>query len=821
MFPNIQGLTNEEVKKRQQQFGFNVLPEKAPPSKLSLLVQQLKNPLVYVLLFAVIVTLIIGHLSDALIILLAVVINTVLGFIQENKASNALEALKHYITSEAIVIREGKRITINTSDIVPGDSVILNQGVKIPADGKLFFANRLYIDESVLTGESLPVGKNKDDHVFMGTTISSGQAILLVETIGATTKMGSIAKQIQEKKEDTPLQEQLKTFSKQLVFIVCSCVIIVFVLGILFQYNIKEIFVISVALAVSSIPEGLIVSLTVILAIGMQKIIKYRGLVRKLSAAETLGGVTVICVDKTGTLTQGKMKVVDYIGDKKKLAEQVLLANDLDDPIVISAFEWGRTVIGNFVSKHPRLDSIPFSSKERFFVSLHKWSDNNVLFVNGAPELILEWTTLSETEKREITKTIDNLTKQGKRLIGFARKNVSSDKKTLKTKDAKEKLTWIGILAFSDPVRLGVKDALKLAEEAGIKTTVITGDYAKTSEFVMSELGMSVKKDEILTGNQLEKLSVEELAQKVKSIRLFARTTPDQKLMIVEAMKKNGEIVAMMGDGVNDAPALHKADIGIVVNEATDVAKESADLVLLDSNFATIVGAIEEGRGMFENIRKIILYLMSDAFTEILVIIGGITLGLPLPITAVQILWINLVSDGFPNLALTIDPKRNNIMKENPRLPGERLVNKWMITLICIVSAVAGTIALLFFVIIYKTTGDIVMARSVAFMTIGLNSLIYVFSVRTLMTPFWENSLFKNKWLIIAVLMGLGLQILPFTTPVIRQFFGISHLPLLYWIIGIGLSILMFFVIEIFKLAYRYGNLFFPHPLLKNFGNRN
>jgi Ca2+-transporting ATPase len=804
MFTNGSGLSNEEVEKRQRQYGQNILPEKLPPSQFFLLLQQLKSPFVYVLLSATVITFIIGHITDSLIIFLAVVINTILGFIQESRANSALFALKHYVVSKATVIRNGKRMSVNMAGIVPGDTVILDQGTKIPADGKLTFANRLYIDEAVLTGESLPVNKNKGDIVYMGTVVSSGQAVLLVETIGAATKMGAIALQIQEKEEDTPLQKQLKTFSKQLVVLIGALTIIVFILGLLHKFSLVEIFITSVALAVSSIPEGLLVSLTVVLAIGMQKIIKHRGLVRKLSAAETLGGVTVICVDKTGTLTQGKMKVVDYLGDKKQLAEQVLLANDLDDPIVISAFEWGRTIISDFVSEHVRLDSIPFSPKERFFVSLHEWSDmKNMVFVNGAPELLLGWTTASETEKKEITENINNLTKQGKRLIGFARKEVSEDKKGLETGDAKGGLTWIGILAFNDPVRLGVKEALGLAHEAGIKTTVITGDYPKTSEFVLSELGIPVKKDEILLGSQLEKLTLEELARKVKFIRLFARTSPDQKLMIVEALKRNGEIVAMMGDGVNDAPALHKADIGIVVGDATDVAKESADLVLLDSNFATIIGAIEEGRAMFENIRKIILYLLSDAFAEIIVVTGGIAIGLPLPITAVQILWINLISDGFPDLALTIDPKRADIMKENPRLPQERLVNRWMVTLIGLVSFTAGLIALFSFIIVYKMTDDIIMARSVAFITLGLNSLTYVFSVRALMTPFWKNHLFENRWLLVAVLAGFGLQVLPFTTTSLRQFFGLSNLGPIYWLLAIGLSIFMFFVIEIFKAGYK------------------
>lgn len=805
MFPNESGLSREEVIKRQQQHGLNVLPEKPPPSQLSLVVAQLKSPLVYILLIAALVTIAIGHVTDAVIILIAVFLNTILGYIQERRATNALLALKKYVTHKSIVIREGKRISVHTTHIVPGDIVVLDQGVKIPADGILFFANRLYIDESLLTGESVPVGKKKDDEVSMGTIVASGQGMMRVETIGAQTKMGTIAAHIQQDEEDTPLQRQLKKFSKQLVIVIGILITLVLLLGIIYQFSLTEIFVISVALAVSSIPEGLLVSLTVVLAIGMQKIVKHRGLVKKLSAAETLGGVTVICIDKTGTLTQGKMEVVDHLGDEKELAKQVLLANDLDDPMIISAFTWGRTIIQDFVSEHQRLDSIPFSPKERFFISLHTWTDTtNMIFVNGAPELLLSWSNVSENEKKEIRDTIETLTKQGKRLIGFARKEVDNTKKTIEHDDAKDELMWIGLLAFSDPVRLGVKEALDIAKTAGIKTIVITGDYSKTSEFVLSELGMPVDEKEILLGEELENITPDTLTEKVKIIRLFARTTPDQKLLIVDALKRNGEIVAMMGDGVNDAPALHKADIGIVVGEATDVAKESADLVLLDSNFSTIVKAIEEGRSMFENIRKIILYLMSDAFSEIIVIIGGIILHLPLPITAVQILWINLVSDGFPNLSLTIDPKRRDLMKEHPRNPNERLVNRWMIVLIGAVSTVAGLLALSSFVVLYKISGDLVLARSFTFIVLGLNSLTYVFSVRALMTPFWKNHVFENKWLVLAVGAGFCLQVVPFLTPSLRHFFGLTHLSFSYWSTAIALSITMFFVIEVFKLVYRY-----------------
>ncbi|KKR11921.1 MAG: Calcium-translocating P-type ATPase, PMCA-type [Candidatus Woesebacteria bacterium GW2011_GWA1_39_21] len=803
MFPNKDGLSGEEAEKRLKKYGLNLLPEKSPPSQLSLFITQLKSPLVYVLLFASLVTLAIGHLSDSFIIFLAVFINTILGFIQEKRASDALYALKSYIADKTTVIRDGKRVVIDTPTIVVGDLVVLNQGVKVPADGELIFANRLYFDESIITGEGTPVLKEKNGEAFMGATVSVGQGIMKVEKTGIATKIGRIAEQVQKTDEDTPLQKQLKSFSKKLVVVIVVLTTLVFIIGLVRGENLVEIFTTSVALAVSSIPEGLLVSLTVILAIGMQKILRRRGLVRELSSAETLGGVTTICVDKTGTLTQGKMEMTDYVGDKEALAKQALLANDLDDPLVIAAFEWGRTIIKDYIQEHPRLDSIPFSSKERYFMSLHKWSGNdNIIFINGAPDLLLERCILSENKKVEIENTIDDLAGQGKRLIGLAKKMVSHRKKILVEADAKSDLEWVGLLAFSDPVRLGVSEALGQAKEAGIKVMVITGDYTNTSEFVLSEIGMPVTKEEIITGGQLEKMAKEELARKVKVIRLFARTTPDQKLKIVEALKANGEVVAMMGDGVNDAPALHKADIGIVVEEATDVAKESADLVLLDSNFATIIAAIEEGRGIFDNIRKIILYLMSDAFGEIIVVIGGILLGLPLPITAVQILWINLISDGFPNLALTIDPKRSGIMKEKPRLSKEPLVSLWMILLIGIISLTSGLVALLFFHYIYSSSSDITLARSAAFATLGLNSLVYVFAVRTLTVPFWKNNLFENQWLILAVILGFSLQILPFATPTFREFFGIEYLSMNYWFMAICFSLLMFVFVELFKLVY-------------------
>lgn len=803
MLPRLTGLSTQAAQKLLSQNGPNVLPEKSPPSDFTIFLSQFKNPLVYVLLFAGVITFILRHIPDTLIITFAVLLNSVLGFFQERKAGKALLSLKKLLTPQANVIRDGKKQKIEARDLVVGDYVVLVSGDKIPADGNLVSTNRFFVDEAILTGESQAVSKNEGDEVFAGTTVSSGQGVFVVSVTGALTKIGKIATQVQEPSEETPLKKQLTAFSKSLVIIILTLTLLVFVIGLLRGNPAVEIFKTAVALAVSAIPEGLLISLTVVLALGMQKILKRNGLVRNLTSAETLGGVSTICVDKTGTLTEGKMKVVNFVGDRLELANQTVLANDLDDPLVISAFEWGKKYSSEKIENHPRIDSIPFSSEERFFASLNNEAKKNTLFVNGAPDFLLSWSKASNGEKREYLKIIEELTSQGKRLIGFAKKSV--DKKTKKITDSlvKKDLEFVGIIAFSDPPRAGVSEALEIAKKAGIKIVVITGDYPKTAQSLMSQIGLKVLENEILTGVDLEKLDENDLKQIIKKVSLFARTTPEQKLRIVESLKREGEVVAMMGDGVNDAPALNRADIGIVVGSASDVSKESSDLILLDSNFATIVSAVEEGRGMFENIRKNILYLLSDAFGEIVVVVLAILLGLPLPISAIQILWINLVSDGFPSLALTVDPKSPKIMNFPPRSSGEKVVSSWMKVLILIVSFSSGIVALVYFIWIYKTSGDIILARSVAFLTLGLNSLLYVFSVRNLTVPFWKSNLFANKWLILAVFAGFLLQAVPFLTETTRNFFQVSKLGIFHWSIAISLSLLMFFIVEVSKIVFK------------------
>src|SRR3989338_1454540 len=620
---NYSGLPSKEAEKRQKEYGKNVLPEKPPPPSLSIFFSQFRNPLVYVLLVAGIVTFFLGDYSDTLIIFFVVLVNSILGYFQEQKASKALASLKALVHPTADVIRDCKEVRIDVTEVVPGDIVELELGDKIPADGKLVSANRLFIEEAILTGESMPVEKTEGKEVFMGTIVASGEGLMEVSAIATSTEMGKIAVSVQKPHEDTPLTIQLKIFSSQLTLLVIILTVFVFSIGFITSKDLVEMFKTSVALAVSSIPEGLLIALTVVLAVGMQRILKKKGLVRNLVSAETLGGVTTICVDKTGTLTYGKLKVFEEHGDVEKVCIQHFATSD--DPIMVAARGWLKENSTHFDKAQQSfnkecelIDSIPFTPQNRFYASLIEHRDGNrEVYINGAPEHLLDWSTLSEPEAKKITAKIHILTREGKRVIGMAKKDVPETFQKISESDVMENLEWVGMLVFTDPVMVGVKEAFKQTYNAGIKTILITGDYANTALCVMDELEMEVDKDRVIFGSELEKISENEVADKLrhfykegKGAILFARTKPEQKLKVINALKKNGEVVAMMGDGVNDAPALHRADIGVVVGDATDVAKESADLVLLDSSFEKIVETIKEGRGIFENIRKIILYLL-------------------------------------------------------------------------------------------------------------------------------------------------------------------------------------------------------------------
>ncbi len=810
---DVVGLTTGEAHALLAKHGPNTLPERPPPSDVAIFASQLKNPLVYVLLGAALITFLLRDFADTTIILIAVFINAILGFWQERRANRALVALKKLLVFHAEIIRDGQRKSIISSEIVPGDVVILPPGGSVPADGVMLESKSLFINEAILTGEAVPVAKKRNEAALFGTVVIAGHGKMLVTKTGALTQMGKIASQLGPEEQVTPFKYQLIVLSRHLALLVGALAAVVFGVGSITGRPVVEMFVTSVALAVSAIPEGLLISATAVLAIGMQRILRKKGLVRRLLAAETLGGVTTLCIDKTGTLTEGTLTVKEALFTDQEMGRKaVILINDRYDPLEIAAWEWVRTKgdAQDILKRHPRVDEMPFSSAERFAATLHREADGGgktrTLVVSGAPELVLGWSRLPQSEKTWWKNKIDELATKGMRLTGFAYKKVRRDKKRIRPVDVKSELVWLGLMAFADPVRPDAKRVLEKARKAGIKIKVITGDYKATALSVMESLGMEVDQGHselVLEGKEVADMTERELASRVEGVVLFARTTPEQKLAIVNALLANGEVVAMMGDGVNDAPALQKADIGIVVGEASDVARESADLILLDSSFDTILEAIEEGRGIFDNLRKMIVYLLSDAFGEIVAIIGGIFLALPLPVVASQILWINLVSDGFPNLALAVDPKREKLMSALPRPRSERLVNSEVRSLIVITSIASGVLALAIFVFFLKTTGDLTLARSVAFLTLGINSLLYVLSVRTLHQPVWKDGIFTNGWLLVAVVAGFVLQAMPFYVPWFTSLLGVVPLGVYHWAVALAAGIFVVGIIETVKFSYR------------------
>ncbi len=811
------GLTSKEARKRLEKFGSNELEKKKDFSSLKLLFSQFKSPLVYILVIAGLVTFFLRDFTDAIVIFAAVFLNTILGFYQERKAQKSLIALRSLLAPKAKVIRNGKRLVIEASKIVPGDLVILTIGGRIPADGVLVEATDFSVSEAILTGESMAVHKKdtqevkkagKENAVFMGTIVTTGIAKMMVVKTGMATEMGQIGKRVSEVEEgETPLQLQLAKLAKTLAIIVGVMTLVIFLFGELMGYDHLEMFTTSVAVAVAAIPEGLVVTLTVILALGMQRILKKKAIVRKLLATETLGSVSVICADKTGTLTEGKMRVVkDDFTDRELGIKGAILCNDLRDPLEVSMWDWALQQSGGEFGKidpkvlqkeYPRLDEIPFSPKYKYIATLHP----GFLFLSGAPEVILNRCQGSNNDKQKWLKKLEDYGKKGYRIVGFAYQKVEKEKKKIKETDLKN-FEWLGLLIYEDPVRKGVKEALKETQKAGIEVKVITGDYASTAMAVLEQLDLKLDKNQVIVGTELEKISDKELEKRVDELVLFARTTPEQKLRIVKTLKDKGEVVAMTGDGVNDAPALKQADIGIVVGDASDVAKETADIVLLDSNFATIVHAIEEGRAIFENIKKVVLYLLSDSFTEIILIGGSLLMKLPLPITAAQILWVNLVEDSLPAIALAFEPKEKGIMNEPPRSRGASILDLELKTLIFIIGVLTDLILLALFYWLLKGFLHLQYVQTVMFVALGIDSLFIALACRTLRKPFFKNDFFSNKFLIFSVVLGFLLLGLAVYFPPLQALLRTHPLGVYEWIFLLGIGVFNFFAIEITKWVF-------------------
>ena len=820
----IQGLSSGEAKIRLEKHGENKLKEKKRVSWLKVLLEQFKSPLIYILVIASGITLALGDVINASVIGAAVVLNTILGFYQEMKAERSLEALSKMLTPKAKVLRDGKRVMIEASQVVPGDICVLELGERVPADGVVVMADSLSCDEAILTGESKAVDKKRQSQVFMGTTIANGIGKMEVEKTGQETEVGKIAEKLTETVEEkTPLQKQIGVLSRKLAIMVGIISLVILIAGLIVGDPFVEIFTTAVAVAVSAIPEGLAVSLTVILAIGMQRIFKRKSLVRKLVAAETLGSVTVICADKTGTLTEGKMRVMRGVlggkGDgcpakdgEDLLVRSAVLCNDRRDPLEMGMLEWAKgklkvNELEKIKEKYPRLDEIPFDPKHKYIATLHqrKGVVRNLLLVSGAPEVIVKRSNLSKKKQTEWLKNFEMEGRKGYRLVGFAFKEIK--KKRVTDRDIKD-LKCVGYLVFEDPVRQGVKEALAAVRQAGIKVKVITGDYRVTAEAVLKKLGVggkSLKAEQVMEGYELERMSDAELKKRIDKVVLFARTNPEQKLKIVEVLQEKKEVVAMTGDGVNDAPAIKKADIGIVVESASAVAKETADMILMDSNFATIVAAVEEGRGIFVNLRKIILYLLSDSFAEVILVLGSMLFGLPLPITAAQILWVNLVDDGLPDFALALEPKPADLMQQKPVGHKRELLDLEIKLLIGLISTVTGILSLLVFWVYWKMSGNLDLARTMSFTLLAVSTLLYVFSCKSLKKPLWRENIFDNKWLLGAVGIGASFQLMALYLPGLQKVLKTVALGVNDWLIILGGSLLVIIMIEGVK--WRFNHL--------------
>ena len=853
------GLSVEEVQARLEKFGPNALPEKKRFSRLGIFLSQFKSPLIYLLVVAGAISFFLNDVVNGYIIFAAVVLTVVFGYFQEQKAESTLEKLEKMIRFRVRVMRGGQEQEVKARELVRGDVVILASGDKVPADIRIMESRNFEVQEAALTGEAMPIQKSlekidagiplteRTDMAFMGTIVSRGRATGVVVATGSATELGKIAESLVEiKEEKTPFQKKISGLARWISLLILAIVVILFVAGLLRGIEFKEIFAASVAVAVAAIPESLVIAVTVILAIGMLSLLKRRTLVRKLIAAETLGGTTVICADKTGTLTEGRMKVAEvYVetDEARELALEIgMVANEafIENPgeditkwnihgdptekaLIRAGIEAG--LKDRLLEREKEiLDEMPFESENQYMATLLAQGNPkyNVIYYKGAPEKILAATRYvydpgSKDDKKQLhpataaklKKTYEDFSRGGLRVLAVAYRDVPSTIQIGDKEEKREKLSqigevlddliFVGFIAMHDPVRESVRSTIKKAREAGIKVVMITGDNKYTALAVAEELGLPVHNGKMVEGTELAKMSDKTLQKAVRRISVYARILPHDKLRIVEAFQANGEVVAMTGDGVNDAPALKKADIGIAMGAGTDVAKEASDMVILDNNFKIIVRAVEQGRVIFDNLRKVVTYLLADSFTEIILIGGAIIVGLPLPVLAGQILWVNLVEDGLPSFALAYEPKEKDIMKNPPLGRSVPILDREMKVIIFIVGIITDLILFGLFMWLLRTGGDIEHVRTMIFAALGTNSLLYIFSIKSLRRSIFHIDLLNNKYLIGSVLFGFAMIAVALYVPFFQGVLQTVPLGVMDWVIIAAVSATGIIGIELAK----------------------
>jgi Ca2+-transporting ATPase len=734
------------------------------------------------------------------LIFAVILLNSLMGAYQEYKAESTLSALKKVLKPKALVIRKGKRIEIEAYKLVPGDIVILTAGDQVPADGRVLEATNLIVNEAILTGEEEPVNKtlNKKTNVFMGTVVSAGVGIIKITKIGQKTEIGQISKSLTEIKEKlTPLQLRLKRFSRNLIIVVIIIAVIIFISGIIRQNEIFVMLELALILAVAAIPEAIPIASTIIMTLGMRRIFKKKGLIKNLLSIETLGSTSVICTDKTGTLTQGIMQVTKTdFQDQDNAYLSMILANQQKDSLEISLWQYvnqnSEKSADQLIRESKKVFEDPFDSEKKYSLSIIEKNQQKTGYILGAPEIVLGFCSMQN--KDEIINKITQWAKEGLRVVGAAYKQSGNVKET-------KQWQWLGLVGIDDPVRPEVKETILACKKAGIKIKIVTGDYLETAEEVARKLGFIFSKKNVMVNDELEKISSEDLAKRIDDIQIFARITPHQKLKIIEALQKNNEVVAMTGDGVNDALALKKADIAIAVSNATDVAKEASDLILLDDNFETIYAACEEGRTILSNIKKVVGYALSDSFVEMIVIFLAVLLNFPVPITVAMILWVNLISHGPNDIFLGFEGKEEGIMEIQPQeIQKINIFDRLMFLITIVISGTVGIASLLFFYYIQKTGGGLDLARTVVFATIAFASLVYVFTFKDLKRPLITiKNFFNNKYLFFGAASGLILILIAIYLPFFNRILSTAPLAIGHWLIIIFIGILSLFFVEFLK----------------------
>lgn len=785
------GLLSTEASRYLSQYGLNELPSKKPASVFALLLSQSKNILTLILALAAVLSLFIGDKVDAILIMIILLLNTFLGFWQEYKASKELEALKKLEIIYSRVIRDGKEQEVSARKLVPGDIVVLDAGSNIPADGILIKSATLTVNEASLTGESVPVlktTKEGENELFFGTSIISGHGLIKISNTGKNTKFGKIALTLAEVVEEpTPLEIAISSLGKKLAIVAVAASALVFILGFIknplvltHAKDLLELFFTSTALAVAAVPEGLPTIITIILAIGIRRLYHRKTLVRKMASVESLGASSVICTDKTGTITKNEMSVQETYVAKEDLADALKASIIVNSASLVLKEDHGQfDILGDTTegallvwakdndldieavrSSGKLLDEKPFDLNSRMMSVVWEDKHTKTLMVKGAPEKILSFCSLSDESLSKLDKVYQSMAIKGLRVMGFAKKQVDSLNYRM------ENLTFLGFVGIADSPRLEVKGAVAKAKKAGIKVVMVTGDNELTAKAIAEQVGLLSEGDEVLLGSQLDMLTEEKLEEALDKVRIFARCVPEHKLRIVKAFQRKGEVVAVTGDGVNDVLALKQAHIGVGMGKiGTDAAKEASDIVLLDDNFATIINAVEQGRLIYRNIVKVVKFLIAGNSSEILLIVLASLIGLPSPLLPVQILWINFVTDGLPALSLAADEHYRYAL-EKPSRQNNNFLSRDNLWFIATGGVAMGVITLASFILTFGY--GLATARTVAFTTLVVVQMVFIFIVRR------EEPLFSNKYLIASVGLIFLAQGLILTVPFLQDLFKVS-----------------------------------------------